>query len=594
VLRARRELDGAEVIALMGSIAAGVDHALASGIEQIDPGLHHVHVTFPQKPPEDWLKKPVTEWPPNAVKVNPLSFRAAVAAAGTWAGGGETVVERPVAGTGSAAARGVRSVAAIVYELLGGKLSHAAFSDAEFEYKPLATLGEAGNEILRRAFSPDPPFSAARSFANALADPANADLPRHSQATVGPSRTSASTTTTLPIARPEISVEPPVRARSKWPIVLLAVAALGGAGVWIAVKRPGNTISNVNPTPDPGLTKGDQTPDDTPDVTPDKPPTPDTPPGPSRKEMLSKAVAEAKALEARQEWPDAVAAYVKIAQDFPESEAGKVNLEAVCGTLRARPDGFPSDVFARIRTPMTDAAQLGIVSAMMVLAENLRRLVPAESYQWFYKAGELGDPEGLTQAGLMAASGLGTDKSIEKAVELFQKAADKGHPSAQAALGECLLRGKGVTKDETAAVSLLQKGVSGGNARAMVLLSDCYKDGLGGLEKDPKEAARLLDLAVQNEDTKAMVILGGYYMRGFGVTQNDRRGFDLFRRGAAKGDKDAMYLLAYCYETGVGTPKNPQLMRESYQKAAAAGNEKAIDWCKKNKVEFTPSASAVN
>src|SRR4029450_9289942 len=109
-------------------------HALACAIEQIDPGLHHIHVTFRQKPPEDWLKLPVGEWPPNAVKVNPLSFRAAVAAAGTWAGGRHTVVERPVTGSGSAAARSVRSVAAVVYELLGGKLSHAAVSGVEFEY----------------------------------------------------------------------------------------------------------------------------------------------------------------------------------------------------------------------------------------------------------------------------------------------------------------------------------------------------------------------------------------------------------------------------------------------------------------------------
>jgi TPR repeat protein len=357
------------------------------------------------------------------------------------------------------------------------------------------------------------------------------------------------------------------------------------------LKRAGNPFSKANPTPPQGTIEP------TPDVTPNPNPNfskPDTPPVPTRKEMLSKAVAEAKALEERQAWAEAVAAYVKIAQDYPESEAGKVNLEAVCGTLRARPDGFPPDIFARIRGPMTDAAQLGIVSAMMVLAENLRRPAPAESYQWFYKAGELGDPEGLTQAGLMTASGLGTERSIEKAVELFQKAADKGHPSAQAALGECLLKGKGVPKDEAAAVAVLQKGVSGGNARAMVLLSDCYKDGLGGLKEDPKEAARLLDQAVQNDDTRAMVILGGYYMKGFGVTQNDRRGFDLFRRGALKGDKDAMYLLGYCYEIGAGTPKNPQLMRQSYQDAAAAGNEKAIEWCRKNNVPFTPKESTAN
>jgi hypothetical protein len=328
-----------EVIALMGSIASGIDHALASGIEQIDPGLHHIHVTFPQKPPEDWLKLPVTEWPPNAVKVNPLSFRAAVAAAGTWAGGGETVVERPAAGSGSAAARGVRSLAAIVYELLGGKLAHAAISETEFEYKPLATLGEAGNEILRRAFSPDPPFSAAKSFANALADPANADLPRHTQSTLSPTRTSASATTTSPIGRPEISVgQPPAPAKSKWPVILVAMVALGGAGAWYALKKP-PTISIVNPTPDPG--GGSVTVTPVPEKTTDVPlPDKDKPLIPSRKEMLTKAVAEASELEKKQAWREAVMAYLQIARDYPESEAGKAYLGAICNELRARPHGF--------------------------------------------------------------------------------------------------------------------------------------------------------------------------------------------------------------------------------------------------------------
>jgi serine/threonine protein kinase/TPR repeat protein len=598
VLRMRRELDATEVIALMGSIAAGVDHALASGIEQIDPGLHHIHVTFPQKPPEDWMKLPVSEWPPNAVKVNPLSFRAAAAAAGTWASA-QTVIEGPVAGSGSATARGIRSVASIVYELLGGKLSHAALSGAAFEFKPLATLGEAGNDILRRAFSPDPPFSAAKSFANALADPANADLPRHSQATVGPGRTSASTTATSPVARPEISVEPPQPARSKWPIVLMAVVAfavVGGAGAYFGLKRSGSTFSNANPTPPQGTIE--PTPDVTPNGTqdtPDKPPpTPDTPPAPTRKEMLSKAVAEAKAFEEKLAWPDAVAAYVKIARDFPESEAGKTYLEAVCGTLRARPNGFSPDVFATIRAPMTDAAQLGVVSAMMVLAENLRKPAPGESFRWFDRAGELGDLEGMTQAGLMMASGLGVERNIERAVEIFKTAAAKGHPSAQAAYGECLLLGKGVEKDEKAAVSVLQQGVDGGNTKAMSLLSSCYEKGKGGLTVDLKEAARLLDLAVQGGDGRAMAGLGSFYILGKGVPVDKKRAFGLFQQGANKGDSVAMGLLAYCYEEGIGTSKNLQFARDWYKNAAEAGDANGIEWCKKNKVEFTPRESTLN
>jgi serine/threonine protein kinase/TPR repeat protein len=586
VLRIRRELEASEVISLMGSIAAGVDHALASGIEQIDPGLHHIHVTFREKPPEDWMKLPVSEWPPNAVKVNPLSFRAAAAAAGTWAGA-QTVVEGPISGTGSATARGVRSVASVVYELLGGKLSHAALSGAAFEFKPLATLGEAGNDILRRAFSPDPPFSAAKSFANALADPANADLPRQTQgATVGPGRTSASTTTASPIARLDVSVEAPsAPKRSKWPIVLLAVVALGGVGGYFGFKGRGTSFSNINPN---------ATPDDS-GTGPLIPPRPEPTPTPvsSQKEMLAKAVTEARELEKKEQWPAAVAAYVKIAQDFPESGAGKDNLEVVCNTLRARPNGFSPEVFAPLRGPMTDAAQLGIVSAMMVLAENLRKPVPGESFQWFNRAGELGDLEGMTQAGLMMASGLGTEKNIEKAAEMFKKAADGGHPSAQTAYGECLLFGKGVTQDEKAAVDLLEKAVGAGNTRAMVMLAGCYAEGKG-VPKDPKNAVRLLERAVDNDERRALSTLGVYYMQGFGTTQNERRGFELFRRGAEAGDIICMYNLGGAYEYGRGTAANLQLARQWYVKAAEAGHPKAIEWCKKNNVEFTPKEATVN
>lgn len=613
VLRARREMDGSEVIALMGSIAAGVDHALASGIEQIDPGLHHIHVTFPQKPPEDWFKNPVSEWPPNAVKVNPLSFRAAVAAAGTWAGGGETVVDQPAAGTGSATARGIRAVASVVYELLGGKLSHAAATGSDFEYKPLATLGEGGNEILRRAFSPDPPFSAVRSFANALADPANADLPRHSQATVGPARTTAATTTTAPIGRPEVSTQPaPTPSRSKWPVILATVIALGGAGAYFGLKRQAGTISNVSPTPSQGGTE--TTPEVTPSVPeiPPRPEMPSTPTAPTQQEMLVKAVTDARELEKAAAalqaqlpagtqagpdvvaaWAQAVAAYVKIAQDFPDSSVGKDNLEVVCSTLRERPHGYSPEVFAPLRAPITDAAQLGVRSAMMVLAENLRIPAKEESFHWFNRAGELGDLEGLTQAGLMTANGYGTEKSIEKAAELFKKASDGGHPSAQTAYGECLLFGKGVDKDYDAAVQVLEKAVGAGNPQAMVLLSLCYEKGLG-VKVDDKNAARLVEMAADKNERRAIGVLGAYYMNGFGVPKNVRRGFELFQKGAGIGDPICMFQLARCYEGGAGTAANPKLARDWYQKAAEAGNPSAIEWCKKNKVEFTPKEAPLN
>ncbi|MEQ1862899.1 MAG: protein kinase, partial [Chthoniobacteraceae bacterium] len=156
LLRARRELAAPEVVALLVPAAAGLDHVLACGVDETEIALHRVMVGFPAKPGIDWLHEPHDRWPDHTVKINPLSRRGAVSAGETWAGG-QTLVDAPRA-TGGAAGRAVRSLAAVGYELLGGKLSPADLAAGSVQFKPLSALSEAGNEVLRLAFSPEPPF----------------------------------------------------------------------------------------------------------------------------------------------------------------------------------------------------------------------------------------------------------------------------------------------------------------------------------------------------------------------------------------------------------------------------------------------------
>jgi serine/threonine protein kinase/TPR repeat protein len=574
VLRARRELTAPEVVALLGPMASAVDHVLAAGSEEIDPGLHHVWLAFPQPPDPAWLRAPVGDWPPHAVKVNPFSLRGALAA------GGATMVDAPVAASGSATARAVRAVAAIVYELLGGKVGGVALSGKGHEFKPLAALGEAGNEVLRRALAPEPPFSSVRSFAAALAEPEAADLPRHSTHAASRAPVPAPAPTPQPPVGPAPHGSPAVLIAA---VVLLLVVLLGGGAFFIAQKlRP----RPVAVAPHEGMEVAPPGHEDpSPDVSgPEPPPAlPRPTPAPPKPDPFKLAVERAQGFERQEAWPECLAAWVQVARDFPEKETGRTNLENVCFTMRVRPDGMKPEVFATLRAPLTDAAQLGVISAMMVLGENLRRSEPGAAFEYFKKAGELGDPEGMVQAGLMASNGLGTPRDLGFAVAQFQAAADKGHLSGKLALGDCLLYGKGIAKDEKRAVALLREAAAANDARAFEMLGTCYERGLG-VAADPGEAAELFEKAALGGRARAYANLGVLYIKGLGVPQNARKGFEYFKRGADEKDAVCMFFLAQCYEGGTGIPPNAQLARKWYVEAAQAGSKEARDWCEKNRV----------
>jgi serine/threonine protein kinase len=577
LLRARRELDAPEVLALLTPAAAGLDHVLACGVEETEIALHRVLVTFSAKPPEDWLHQPHGMWPDHSVKVNPFSRRGAESAGETWAGA-QTQVEAPRA-TGGAAGRAVRSLAAIAYELLGGKLSPAALATGSIDFKPLAALNEAGNEVLRRALSPEPPFRTASDFMKALSAPDTADLPRRDHyGTASPTRMAASHAAA---ERSSTVVEAPAKKSSSGMVVaVVAVLLLGGGAFWWFKLRPVPQPPIVNNTTSTTTEPSTTTTTDIPTPEPPKP-TPDM----SRKIALDKGVAEAKALEAKEAWGPCLAAWVQVAKDFPESGAGKTNLEAVCGTLRSRPDGLGADFIEATKEPLTEAANLDVLSAMMVLAENLRRSDPQSAFQWFNRAGEKGDLEGLTQAGLMTADGKGTERSFEKAAAMFETAASKGHPSAKRAFAECLLFAKGVDKDEARAITLLKEASNASDKLAFDLLGFCYTKGIG-VEKDLKEAARLYEKAAEAGLPRAWGNLGVLYVKPDGLPTEPARAFAYFRKGSDGNDPLSMFFLAQCYEGGTGTRTNFEQARTWYRKSAQLGWPAAREWCKKNNVDF--------
>ncbi len=226
---------------------------------------------------------------------------------------------------------------------------------------------------------------------------------------------------------------------------------------------------------------------------------------------------------------------------------------------------------------------------MKLLGDKVRESDPAAAFKWYSTAAAKNYAPAQTQLGLMLANGAGiAQPDLAKAVQSFRAAANQGDAAGKFALGECFLLGLGVAKDEARAVALLREAADAGNARAMNRLGDCATRGLG-MKPDHAEAFRLFSQAAGLGNLQALGNLGVLYMTGRGVPATDlKKGAELFAEGARAGDATSMFNYARCLEEGIGVAKNPLQAKDWYRQAATAGDKRAIDWCQKHSVPFTP------
>ncbi len=619
LLRTRRELPPAETLALLEGTAAGVDHALEAGLRRLDISLHQVFVHFPGGAPaaEEVLRSPVSAWPAFAVKANPLGMTRELAMSETWAGGRTVVSDgsaaaaaRTIVGADGAAAgasdprpRYLRTLGGLVYELLGGALPPLAMVGANAalptRYTPLANLSEEGNEVLRCALDPARSFATAGEFFTALREVAAHD---------GGSHTTRFTTHSTqvrpvpplagapPFAPPQREITPQPAPAKKAPVALLVgVAAVLAIGATIyALKSHSDPTRSPDVRSDPSSTASSDATPAPPDADPEPRSTtaqePAAPPAPTSQQMLKSAVAAAEETENEGDWSKSVGAWLQIAKDHPESEIGRVRLELLIDGWRKQRGSLAEADIALLREPLIEAAEHDVLAAMMLLGETLRASDPATSFRWFSAAAEKGNAAAMTEVGLMLSNGRGTERNLEKAVTLFQAAAEKGDAAAKMALANCYLSAKGVAKNEKRAVELLQEAADEGNVRAMNRLGTCYHHGTG-VRKNIAKAVELFARAADLGYGESIGNLGVIYILGDGVPKNAKKAVELFEEGAKAGDGYCMYLFAVCLETGDGVPANRPEAEGWYRQAAEADHPKAVEWCRKNGVQFKPKGS---
>ena len=612
LLRARRELTADEVLTLLPQAAAGVDQALGTGLKRLDLALHQIFFHFENAdvPKEELLRRDFEALPPFTLKLNPLGITRELSLSETWAGAQTLVGGGAPAGGGEnidTRARYVQSLGAIVYELLGGTLAPFGFSShAGPRYTPLATLPEAGNDVLRRALDPAVSFASAHEFHQALSkldDLRNYQVtasvvtpPPRPPTRAGDSSFGSRTTRVPAAAAPAPSAPPPSKLPLKAIGGVAAAVLIGGAAFYFsrpsAEKPRLETTSENAPATSDAVSELATSPADSsePMVAEESPSAP-LPSASTRQELVKKAAAEAESLEKDEDWPRVLSAWLSVAKDYPEFEIGKVQLELVLERLRARTNEVNATEFPLLRPLMVEAAELGVTSAMLMLGFHLREREPEISFKWYSSAAARDHVEAITQTGLMLSNGEGCERDVVKAVTFLQLAADRGYAPAMTALAECYLYGKGVPKDEPRAIKLLNAAVEKGHTWAMDSLGTCYHRGIG-VTRNFEEAVRLYTKAADAGYLKSLGNLGVLHINGQGVKANPKRAAELFFKGSRAGDPYCTYLYARCLENGIGVTPNALQAETYYRRAAEAGDLQAIQWCRQHNVDFKPPGVA--
>jgi serine/threonine protein kinase/TPR repeat protein len=305
-------------------------------------------------------------------------------------------------------------------------------------------------------------------------------------------------------------------------------------------------------------------------------------------DKLEAAFIRVENLEKQGDIRGALESYLKIVKDFPDGGAkpARQHLESLLDGLRQRKPPVTREEFESVRDSVAVAAEMQVLSAMMLLAQ---RGTPAESYHWYLKAAEEGNPEAMYEVGLRIAKGIPSvvEKDLQGAVYYLKQAAEKNYLPAINALGECYLRGKGVPQDEAKGLKLLRQAAAAKDPSAMnnaAAYLARINDPRPAMERkeDLEEAFKLLSEARDMGNLDALGNLATMYINGYvpGSRGPDlKQGVKLFHEGAVKGNTPCMFGYARCLETGFGVKANRLEAENWYFKAAREGFKPAIDWC---------------
>ena len=182
------------------------------------------------------------------------------------------------------------------------------------------------------------------------------------------------------------------------------------------------------------------------------------------------------------------------------------------------------------------AAEKDETGAMLLLADvSFKSGKEKESFEWYKKAADLGDPNAIFGVGRCYIAGSGVKKDEQAGMKLLLKSAELGCVEAQYFVGIAYLEGVILKENKTEAEKFFKKAADQGHPDAMVELGNiCIA------QKKVKEGVALYQKAAELGNAEAMHNLSGHYFIGYGVKRDYDKGMKLLLKSAELGYEPAI------------------------------------------------------
>ena len=194
--------------------------------------------------------------------------------------------------------------------------------------------------------------------------------------------------------------------------------------------------------------------------------------------------------------------------------------------------------------------------------------------QWWRRAADKGDPDGIVSLGLAYHIGIGVMRDEIEAANLYKKSALLGLPQAQYFLGMRLSTGNGVKLDYTDAARWHRMAAVQGDRGAQYQLGCLLYQGFG-VERDQVEAVQWWRKAAENGDLSAQLALAEACIMGKGTPKNEAEGIKWERKAADGGESQAQFQVGYRLDHGTGVQKDEREAVKWYRRSANSGNKEA-------------------
>ncbi|MDD2358370.1 MAG: tetratricopeptide repeat protein [Thiovulaceae bacterium] len=198
-----------------------------------------------------------------------------------------------------------------------------------------------------------------------------------------------------------------------------------------------------------------------------------------------------------------------------------------------------------------------------------------KAFELYTELSEQGNEEAQTSLAYMYQNAQGSERNIDKAVELYKAAAENKQPYALYNLALFYANGQhGIPFDQYKAHELFMESAIREAVPAMYEVGVMFEKGLGCI-CNFSEAAFWYEEAAKRGHPEAFNNLGVLYKDGHGVSQDDKRAFICFSRSADAGLKEGIYNLGLMYDQGLGCEEDHDKALDLCRKAAYQGHEKA-------------------